>query len=211
MKMRILALCSLLFITLNARSQTQNAIEFLGGVNWADVGSNPAPENFSAVGGGIGVSMFLSPRFEFRGTAVFDYYMPSGHEYRSLLNSQMIPALQDYSQKQYSADITVGVRMHGQGSEFIHPYLVVDGGMRILSSGGVNTAFAHPGANQQILNLEGTENLYWLGLLNFGVGIQLRPSEALWINFDAKYQFLIGRNPAASSFVPMTLGVQIPV
>ena len=216
MKAITIICCFLFFGSIAAQAQTKYAVDFIGGMNYPDPGRNVASSSSVAITGGVGVSAFVDPKLEIVGSTVFTRFGPMASSAGLAPALDFIPGLDDKSDNnQYSADMMLGLRLHGQGPELIHPFLALDGGMRILRSAGVamyeGPILDQVQATTQFLNLHGTEDIYLLGLINFGGGIQLRATNAVWLNVEAKYQILIGKSPFTNTWFPIFVSFQLPV
>jgi hypothetical protein len=213
-KTRSLIAYCLFFVTLATFGQTKHSVEFIGGMNYQGPGMSPTGEISNGITGGVGVSLFVNPWTEVVGTSLFTYFPPLETTNRFVPSPQFVPFPPYYpDEKQYSGDVTVGLRLHGQGSAFLHPFIAVDGGMRILRSvlSYDSYALAQNLSAKQFLNIHGTEDIHMLGLINVGGGLQIRPAESVWLNVEAKYQILIGSNSSVNTFIPVVVSVQLPV
>ena len=214
MKTRSLVAYCLFFVTLATFGQTKYSVEFVGGVNYQGLGTTRTPGMSNGITGGVGVSLFVNPWTEIVGTSLFTYFPPPENASRSIVTSQFVPSPSYYpEEKQYSSDVTMGLRVHGQGSAFLHPFLTLDGGMRILRSVIRYDSYllTQTPSAEQFLNIHGTEDIHMLGLINVGGGLQIRPTESVWLNVEAKLQILIGANSSVNTFIPVVVSVQLPV
>jgi hypothetical protein len=196
--------------TLTGNAQSRYAVEFIGGMKYNGLGSVSTDGSLNGITGGLGASVYLGKSAELVGTTLFTYYPPSNFResgYRLMSNDA---ASMDHGQ--YSCEVSAGLRLHGQGSQLLHPYFVVQGGMLLLRSTIYQGAWvtSTPSATQ-FLNIHGTEDFQMLGAINVGVGLQACITESILLNFEAKYQMLVGSNSSVSTFVPVFVSVQLPV
>jgi len=199
----------LFFGTLASNAQSKYAVEFIGGMKFSGLGSLTVGRlnGFTA---GLGVSRYLGTSAELIGTTLFTYYSPSNIRdggYRSMYNYDAPGA-----EGQYSGEISAGLRFHGKGSQFIHPYLVFQGGMLLLRSTVFRYASVMPDvSSSQFLHIHGTEDIQMFGAINVGFGVQTRLTESVLLNLEAKYQILVLSNSSVSTFLPVAISVQLPV
>jgi hypothetical protein len=205
--------CSLFFVRLSATGQSSQAVEFVGGVSLPGAPAGPPSEALNGITGGVGVSLFLNERMELVGSTLFTYFPPPTNTRRSLTVVSFAPfPWYSWDQNKYSVDVSIGLRMHGRGSDVLHPFVVIAGGMRILRSEVTESAWVdQTGTTTQFLNIHGTEDIHLFGMMNAGGGVQIRPATSVWINIQATYQILIGSNNSVNTFVPVAVSLQVPV
>ncbi len=212
MKTGFLFIALLFFVTTSGSAQTTYAVEFVGGIHYPGLGSASGPDAVNGISGGVGVSIVRNERLEFVGTTLFTYYpAPSVQP----VYWYFIPNYAHPDQSRYSGDVTIGLRLHGHGSEIIHPFLVIDGGMRLLRADIASGPYVVPmpklASRTQFLNIHGTEDMHLLGLVSLGVGVQIRPSKSLWLNLTARHQVVLGSDLTETTFIPVLLSVQLPM
>ena len=211
MKTRI-DFCLLFFVTIGASSQTKYAVEFVGGLNYGGPGGKPISNYSDGISGGVGVDMMSGGDVELVGTTLFTYFPLNDRTRRSSPIPYDIVLPFAAEDKAYSFEVLFGPRFHGHGSSLIHPFLIAQGGMHLLS--GVvpeGTIALHQTTATQFLNIHGTEDVQLRGLLNIGVGLQIAPMPSIRINLQASYKFLIGGESGVETFIPVMVSVQMPV
>jgi hypothetical protein len=200
----------LFFGTLASNSQSRYAVEFIGGMKYSGMGPSLTVERLNGFTAGLGVSMYLGTSAELIGTTLFTYYPPSNIRdggYRPMYYYDALGA-----EGQYGGEISAGLRFHGKGSQFVHPYLVFQGGMLLLRSTVFRYASVMPDVSSpEFLNIQGTEDIQMFGTINVGFGVQTRLMESVLLNLEAKYQILVGSNSSLSTNIPVVMSVQLPV
>ncbi len=197
------------FCALEAPAQSRYAVEFIGGIKCGGLGPEGSGlwDGFTA---GIGASKYFGSTVELTGIVLFTHYSQS-----NLVNVYHLSTYYGEAPKQdgqYSGEIVAGLRFHGQGSRYIHPYLVLQGGILLLRSslyqGGM---FASTLSTNQFLNIHGTDDIQMLEIVNVGFGVQIRPTQSVHLNFEAKYQILLGPESSVESLIPVVVSVQLPM
>jgi hypothetical protein len=196
--------------TLTSNAQSRYAVEFIGGMKYNGLGSVSTDGSLNGITAGLGASVYLSKSAELVGTTLFTYYSPSNirdSDYRPMYYYDT-----PNDNGQYSGEISAGLRFHGRGSQFIHPYLVFQGGMLLLRSTVFRYASVMPDvSSSQFLRIHGTEDIQMFGAINVGFGVQTRLSESVLLNLEAKYQILVLSNSSVSTFIPVAISVQLPL
>ena len=191
-------------------AQSKYAVEFFGGMKYNGLGQLRSTDALNGVTAGLGASVYFGKSTELIGTTLFTYFPPSkpvvsGHT--------IIPSdAGQVENGQYSSEVLAGLRFHGQGGEFIHPYLVIQGGLMFLRTTIYQDAWIMlDNSTTQVMNIRGTEDIQMLGTINVGVGLQTLVTKSILLNFEVKYQILIGSNESVESFVPVVVSIQLPM
>ncbi len=219
MKTRSIVVCVLFFVSLTASAQTKYGVEFVGGMNYGGLNTDRTVRSPSAFTGGIGVVMNVDRQVEIVGSTLFTYFPPSKQQWSPpLLAPEFIPdpyAVYPPDRNAYSCEILVGPRFNGHGSSFVHPFLVVQGGMQLLrmveQAGYYGLPVPQDRAVTQFLNMHGTEDVQLRGVINVGGGVRFIPSQSIRLMLQASYKLMIGRESSIDTFIPVTLSVLLPV
>jgi len=206
----------LFFVSITASAQTKYGVEFVGGLNYGGLGIDKTVHAPYAITGGVGVVMNVDREMEIVGSTLFTY-IPPGEIPPPPLTTYIPDPFSVYppDRNVYSFEILAGPRFNGHGSSFVHPFLVLQGGMQLLRMVEYTDYYGMPVPQgqsvSQFLNMHGTEDIQLRGVVNVGVGVQFIPSQSLRINLQGSYKFLIGRESSVDSYIPVTLSVLLPV
>jgi hypothetical protein len=116
------------------------------------------------------------------------------------------------NERSYSCDVLVGARFHGFGSMFVHPFLLVQGGMQLLRTVPSESVYYDPllRSNSSFMRIHGTEDIQLNAVVNVGGGLQFVPMHSLLINLQASYKILIGSGSTINSLIPVVVSIQLP-